>query len=153
MNLDKKFAEFANATARITGSPIAFLLCVASVALWAATGPLFKFSETWQLVINTGTTIITFLMVFLIQNTQNRDSGAIQAKLDDIILMSGAENEFIGIEKLTDKELTALRERCAERAKGHADIHAKVSAEVEKRSAKGKGRSGGKARGAARKAA
>src|SRR3954451_10956025 len=125
--MDRLFAKFANATARITGSPAAFLVCVLLVLVWAATGPVFKFSETWQLVINTGTTIITFLMVFLIQNTQNRDSAAIQAKLDDIILMSGAENEFIGIERLTDRELEALRERCAERAKGHAEIHQRVS--------------------------
>src|SRR5437868_12452572 len=104
-HMDKLFARFANATARITGSPIAFLLCVASVLTWAATGPLFKFSETWQLVINTGTTIITFLMVFLIQNTQNRDGAAIQTKLDELIRASDAEDEFMGIEKLTDREL------------------------------------------------
>ena len=153
MDIEKTFGEVANKTSKAAGNPWTFGACVLLVLVWAASGPVFKFSETWQLVINTGTTIITFLMVFLIQNTQNRDSGAIQAKLDDIILMSGAENEFIGIEKLTDKELTALRERCAERAKGHADIHAKVSAEVEKRTGKGKGRAGGKARGTARKAA
>ena len=133
MPLDKTFAVFANKTAQITGSPWAFLACLALVIGWAASGPVFGFSETWQLVINTGTTIITFLMVFLIQNTQNRDGAAIQAKLDDLILMSGAENEFIGIEKLTDRELRALRERCAARAKGHADTHEKVSAEAEKR--------------------
>ena len=123
------------------------------VAGWAATGPMFRFPQTWQLVINTGTTIVTFLMVFLIQNTQNRDGAAIQAKLDDIILMSGAENEFIGIEKLTDKELTALRDRCAERAKGHADIHARVSAEAERRAARGKGSGAGRGKGTARRAA
>jgi low affinity Fe/Cu permease len=103
--MDKLFAKFANATAKATGSPIAFLLCVTAVVIWAASGPIFKFSETWQLVINTGTTIITFLMVFLIQNTQNRDGAALQAKLDELILASTAENQFIGIEKLTDKEL------------------------------------------------
>jgi low affinity Fe/Cu permease len=136
MSIEKTFAGFANAISRAAGSPWSFCACLALVFGWAATGPAFGFSETWQLVINTGTTIITFLMVFLIQNTQNRDSAAIQAKLDDIILMSGAENEFVGIERLTDKELAALRERCLERAKGHADLHKRVSAEAERRAAK-----------------
>jgi low affinity Fe/Cu permease len=89
---------------------------VAAVLLWAISGPLFGFSETWQLVINTGTTIVTFLMVFLIQNTQNRDSAAIQAKLDEIILFSDAENDFVGIERLTDKELEELHARCEKAA-------------------------------------
>jgi low affinity Fe/Cu permease len=142
MDIEKTFATFANKTSQATGSPWAFIACLAMVLGWAASGPVFQFSETWQLVINTGTTIITFLMVFLIQNTQNRDSAAIQAKLDDIILMSGAENEFIGIEKLTDKELTALRDRCLERAQGHAELHEKMSAEVEKRAGKRKGAAG-----------
>ncbi|MBC7667021.1 MAG: low affinity iron permease family protein, partial [Gemmatimonadaceae bacterium] len=84
--MDKLFAKFANATAKITGSPPAFLICVLMVLVWAASGPLFKFSETWQLVINTGTTIITFLMVSLIQNIQNRDGTAVQTKLDELIL-------------------------------------------------------------------
>ena len=114
--MDRLFAQFANATARITGSPAAFLLCVLSVLVWAATGPVFHYSETWQLVINTGTTIVTFLMVFLIQNTQNRDGAAIQIKLDELILTSKAENDFIGIERLTDHELEALRARCAKAA-------------------------------------
>ena len=101
------------------------------------TGPVFEFSETWQLVINTGTTIVTFLMVFLIQNTQNRDGAAIQAKLDELILTSEAENAFIGIEKLTDKELEALIARCEARAKAHESAHQRVHAEVERR---GKGK-------------
>ena len=111
--MDRLFAQFANATARITGSPAAFLLCVLSVLVWAATGPVFHYSETWQLVINTGTTIVTFLMVFLIQNTQNRDGAAIQTKLDELIRSSDAEDEFMGIEKLTDKELDLLHDKCA----------------------------------------
>jgi len=110
--MEKLFAKFANATSRVTGSPQAFLVCVAAVLIWAASGPIFKFSETWQLVINTGTTIITFLMVFLIQNTQNRDSLAIQTKLDELIRASDAEDEFMGIEKLTDKQLDALHAKC-----------------------------------------
>ena len=121
--MDKFFAKFANATARITGSPAAFLVCVALVLVWAATGPLFKFSETWQLVINTGTTIVTFLMVFLIQNTQNRDGAALQTKLDELIRSSAAEDEFMGIEKLTDKELDELHSRCTAAAnKAHSAL-------------------------------
>jgi len=110
--MERMFEKFANATAKAAGSSIAFLLCVAAVIIWAVSGPFFGFSETWQLVINTGTTIVTFLMVFLIQNTQNRDSEALQTKLDELIRSSAAGNEFIGIEKLTDKELDALQEKC-----------------------------------------
>jgi len=115
--MERLFAKFANATARATGSPFAFLICVGAVLAWAATGPLFKFSETWQLVINTGTTIITFLMVFLIQNTQNRDTLAIQLKLSELVLaMKGAENKFAAIEDLTDDELKALHDDCRARS-------------------------------------
>ncbi|MFO1013487.1 MAG: low affinity iron permease family protein [Caulobacteraceae bacterium] len=134
--MDKLFAKFANVVAKATGSPPAFILCVLAVVVWAASGPVFKFSETWQLVINTGTTIITFLMVFLIQNTQNRDSAAIQAKLDDLILTSEADNGFVGIEKLADKELEALRDRCEKAAKGHTELFEKASEEIASRKAK-----------------
>src|SRR4051812_49330120 len=130
MSVEKAFAGFANRTAHYTGSPWAFLACVVLVVGWAASGPLFGFSETWQLVINTGTTIVTFLMVFLIQNTQNRDGAAIQAKLDELILTSQAENSFIGIEKLTDRELEALRDQCAKRARTHNDISSKADEEL-----------------------
>ncbi|MGO4622951.1 low affinity iron permease family protein [Ensifer sp. 2YAB10] len=115
--MDRIFARFATAIAHATGSPLAFLLCVVAVLMWALSGPLFGFSETWQLVINTGTTIVTFLMVFLIQNTQNRDGAALQAKLDEIILFTDAENDFVGIEKLTDKELEELHARCEKAAR------------------------------------
>jgi low affinity Fe/Cu permease len=138
MDLDHKFAAFANRIASISGSPWAFGACLAMVFGWAATGPMFAFSETWQLVINTGTTIVTFLMVFLIQNTQNRDGAAIQAKLDELILSSKAENVFIGIEKLTDKELAELRDRCQRRAQQHSELHERVSAEVERREKRGR---------------
>ena len=133
--MDKLFAKFANATARATGSPVAFLLCVASVLIWAASGPVFKFSETWQLVINTGTTIITFLMVFLIQNTQNRDGAAVQTKLDELIRASDALDEFMGIEKLTDRELEALHARCQKDAERSAKIAARAQAERTSRQA------------------
>jgi low affinity Fe/Cu permease len=115
--MERLFAKFANATARITGSPVAFLVCVAAVLLWAASGPVFHFSETWQLVINTGTTIVTFLMVFLIQNTQNRDGAALQTKLDELIRSSQAENRFMGIEKMTDSELEELHQHCEKEAR------------------------------------
>jgi low affinity Fe/Cu permease len=116
MDFSRLFGRFATKTAKATGSPWAFILCIIVVVVWAVSGPVFHYSDTWQLVINTGTTIITFLMVFLIQNTQNRDGAAIQAKLDDLILTSRADNEFIGIENLTDAELDALRKRCADAA-------------------------------------
>jgi low affinity Fe/Cu permease len=94
-----------------------FALCVLIVLVWAVSGPFFGFSDTWQLVINTGTTIVTFLMVFLIQNTQNRDGAAIQAKLDELIRTSAAGNAFIGIEHLTEEELDRIRATCEERAR------------------------------------
>ena len=138
--MDKLFAKFANVTAKATGSPAAFLICVALVLLWAVTGPVFKFSETWQLVINTGTTIITFLMVFLIQNTQNRDGLALQTKLDELIRASTtAEDDFMGIEKLTDKELEAMHTRCKAQADQHMRAFERVKAEKDAREAKQKG--------------
>jgi low affinity Fe/Cu permease len=106
------FSSIASATSRWTGRASAFLLCCLVVVVWAASGPMFHYSDTWQLVINTGTTIVTFLMVFLIQNTQNRDNAAVQAKLDELIRASKAKNEFIGIEHLSDAELDAILEDC-----------------------------------------
>ena len=110
MDAMKRFTRLATAVARAAGRPQTFALCLVLVAVWGATGPLFRFSDTWQLVINTGTTIVTFLMVFLIQNAQNRDASAIQAKLDELIRAGArARNEFIGIEHLSESELVALR--------------------------------------------
>jgi low affinity Fe/Cu permease len=107
------FGLFAQAISHITGRPSTFLLALLVVAVWGVTGPIFDYSDTWQLVINTGTTIVTFLMVFLIQNTQNRDTLAIQLKLAELILaMKGAPNKFALIEDLTDEELEALHEEC-----------------------------------------
>jgi low affinity Fe/Cu permease len=103
------FRQFAHDTSHLVGSPGAFMLALAVILVWAFTGPLFHFSDTWQLVINTGTTIVTFLMVFLIQNTQNRDARAIHLKLDEIIRsIRPAENKMIDIEKLSDEELDEL---------------------------------------------
>lgn len=116
---EKQFTRAANAVAYLTGLPLTFVLCVAVVVAWAASGPIFDFSDTWQLIINTGTTIITFLMVFLIQNTQNRDGAAIQAKLDELIRVSQGHNHFIGIEHLTESEVEEIRRKCEEAAKRH----------------------------------
>jgi low affinity Fe/Cu permease len=117
MNFSKTFNAISSRVAHATGRPVTFAVCVGIVLVWAATGPIFGFSDTWQLIINTGTTIVTFLMVFLIQNTQNRDGAAIQAKLDELIRASAAQNRYIGIEHLTEEELDELRERCATRAR------------------------------------
>jgi low affinity Fe/Cu permease len=115
--LQEWFGRFAQETARFTGRPATFLLAVAVVLAWAVTGPLFGYSDTWQLVINTGTTIVTFLMVFLIQNTQNRDTMALQLKLTELVLaMREAENRFATIEDLSDEELQALHDECRTRA-------------------------------------
>jgi low affinity Fe/Cu permease len=133
VDFNKLFSRFAGLVAHATGTPIAFALCLLVVVAWGVTGPLFGFSDTWQLVINTGTTIVTFLMVFLIQNTQNRDGAAIQIKLDELILTSKAENEFIGIEKLTDQELEVLRERCAHAASKTQSLAERAGAELHAR--------------------
>ena len=114
--IEKAFSNVATACARAAGRPSAFLLCCIIVIVWAVTGPLFGFSDTWQLVINTGTTIVTFLMVFVIQNTQSRDGAAIQAKLDVIIRSSAAQNLYVGIENLTIDEVEKIRSRCEARA-------------------------------------
>ncbi len=110
MSTDKLFAHLAGRVSHWAGSPAVFIAALILVLAWAVSGPVFNFSDTWELVINTGTTIVTFLMVFLIQNTQNRDSAAMHAKLDELIRVGLARNRFIGIEQLTDKELQTIRE-------------------------------------------
>jgi low affinity Fe/Cu permease len=114
--LGKMFGDIANRTSQAAGRASTFMIAAGIVIVWAVTGPLFNYSDTWQLVINTGTTIITFLMVFLIQNSQNRDSAAIQVKLDELIRVSSAQNSFVGIEHLTDEELEDIRTKCERRA-------------------------------------
>jgi len=104
-----RFDRMAKWVATLSGRPVTFLLAVAVVIVWAITGPLFKYSDTWQLVINTGTTVVTFLMVFLIQNTQNRDSVAMQVKLDELIrAMKGAHTALLDLEELNDEELSHI---------------------------------------------
>lgn len=123
------FARMAHETSRLAGKPGAFLACVTLVLLWALSGPFFAFSDTWQLVINTSTTIVTFLMVFLIQNTQNRDSLAFQIKLSELVIaMKGAPNYVASIENLSDEELERLHRECDEHAKlAHATLTARRS--------------------------
>jgi len=110
------FSELAGWASHATGRAPAFAMAVAVIVIWAVSGPMFGFSDTWQLVINTGTTIVTFLMVFLIQNSQNRDSAAIQVKLDELIRTGQVRNAFVGIEHLTDEELDELRRKTEARA-------------------------------------
>jgi low affinity Fe/Cu permease len=112
--ISRWFTSLASATSKAAGRPATFALCCLTVVVWAVTGPMFHYSDTWQLVINTGTTIVTFLMVFLIQNTQNRDGAALQAKLDELIRANrDARNAYMGIEKLGERELEGMREQCA----------------------------------------
>jgi low affinity Fe/Cu permease len=117
--MEKLFTKIASGVAHASGKPVTFIVCCLVILVWAVTGPLFGFSDTWQLIINTGTTIITFLMVFLIQNTQNRDGAAIQAKLDELIRVTEAKNAFIGIEHLTEQEVEQYRVLCEKAAKAH----------------------------------
>ena len=109
----------------ITGRPATFMIALGIIVVWSVTGPLFGFSDTWQLVINTGTTIVTFLMVFLIQNTQNRDTEALQIKLDELIrAVKGARNEFLDLEELDEKHLDVIRKQyldLAEHARQHIE--------------------------------
>jgi low affinity Fe/Cu permease len=120
--MSELFSRFSHIVSHLAGRPVTFVLAVTLVVVWAVTGPLFGFSETWQLVINTATTIITFLMVFVLQNSQNRDGEALQAKLDELIYsVKGADNRFVQAEKLTDAELHALREKLSKHMEATSD--------------------------------
>jgi low affinity Fe/Cu permease len=115
--LNHLFSELACKTAHFAGKPAAFLVATLAVVIWALTGPMFGYSDTWQLVINTSTTIVTFLMVFLIQHTQNRDTMAVQLKLSELIIaVKGAENKLAAAEDMTEEELEQLHEEYRERA-------------------------------------
>jgi low affinity Fe/Cu permease len=118
------FSSFAKQTARASGRPSAFMLAGGVIVAWIATGPLFDYSDTWQLVINTGTTIVTFLMVFLIQNTQNRDSEAVQIKLDELLRVAlGAHNALLDLEELEERDLDKIRQ-------GYSDLAKKAREEL-----------------------
>jgi len=112
------FNWFATKTSTAAGQPFTFVIAVLIILIWAVTGPMFAYSDTWQLIINTGTTIVTFLMVFLIQNSQNRDGAAMQAKLDELLrAVDKAREQFIGIEHLTDQQIELVRAALEKHAK------------------------------------
>ena len=114
-----RFTRFAKATSRVTGRPVAFILAVGVILTWLVTGPVFRYSDTWQLVINTGTTVVTFLMVFLIQNTQYRDAEAVQVKLDELLrATAGPHNALLDLEELEARELDQILAGYARLAEG-----------------------------------
>jgi low affinity Fe/Cu permease len=143
MRSSETFTHFAKWTAHAAGQPVTFAVAAGVLVVWALTGPIFHFNDSWQLVINTGTTIITFLMVFLIQNTQNRDAVAVHLKLDELIrAMHGARNRLMDLEDLTEEELEALRSRyvkLAEHAKATMESRRRTAGEA-RQSEKGSGR-------------
>ena len=149
MNIADSFNRFAKWTARTAGHPSTFGVAVAVIVIWAITGPIFGFSDSWQLVINTGTTIVTFLMVFLIQNTQNRDSTAMQIKLDELIrAVRGAHNELVDLEDMTEEELEQMKAhytRLAERARARLRKRTREAEEGKDQAETGKTRGSGKA--------
>jgi len=120
--MDRFFEMIASRISAAAGRPLAFIVAFLIIVVWGVSGPIFDWSDTWQLVINTGTTIVTFLMVFLIQNAQNRDAAAIQAKLDELIRSGRGRNEFIGIEHLSERELIGIRQ-ALERIAGDQAAH------------------------------
>ena len=132
------FRQFAHSVAHATGSPVAFVSAVVIILAWAITGPIFHFSDTWQLIINTGTTIITFLMVFLIQNTQNRDSQVVQLKLNELIrALASARNDLVDLEELSDEELNRLQEQFAAFHRKAVDVRARRKKATEPRPMRG----------------
>ena len=144
MNVNDLFHKFAVKTSAVVGSPWTFALAIVIIVAWGVSGPAFGFSDTWQLVINTGTTIITFLMVFLIQNTQNRDARAIHLKLDELIrAVQGARDELIDLEDLSEDELKNLQQEVHRMRQRYGDsmrhVHRAVEQELEERGAEKRG--------------
>jgi low affinity Fe/Cu permease len=133
MYKESTFNRFSKGTARATGHPASFVIALVLIIAWGVTGPMFHFSDTWQLVINTSTTIVTFLMVFLIQSTQNRDSAAVQLKLDELIrCFEGAHNSLLDLEELSEQELDHIRKRYAQLAEEARDILRRGGADTDK---------------------
>lgn len=131
-SLNEAFRRFSAFASNVVGSPWAFLTAFLVVVIWAVSGPVFRFSDTWQLVINTGTTIITFLMVFLIQNTQNRDARAIHLKLDELLrTMKGARTSMVDLENLSDEELARLQEEFKRLREQHNALASNLEETVE----------------------
>ena len=131
--MNELFRKFAHTTSEAVGSSAAFLVALAAIVVWVMLGPYFRYSDTWQLVINTATTIVTFLMVFLIQNTQNRDAKAIHLKLDELIRsVAGARNRLVDLENLSDEELVRLQQEFQRLREGSSDERV-VKSETEKR--------------------
>jgi low affinity Fe/Cu permease len=149
MSIANSFNHFAKWTSHAAGHPSTFGIALGVILIWAVTGPIFRFSDTWQLFINTGTTIITFLMVFLIQNTQNRDAAAMQIKLDELIrALQGAHNDLVDLEDLGDQELEQMKAhytRLAERARTQLRKQPRGSEDDEDQAETGKSRGSGKA--------
>lgn len=122
--MEKFFTRIASAVAMAAGRPLTFMLALSVIVVWGVTGPIFAWSDTWQLIINTGTTIITFLMVFLIQNSQNRDAASMQAKLDELLrAVEAAREQFIGIEHLTEDRIEKIRSALEEEVNGNGNKH------------------------------
>jgi low affinity Fe/Cu permease len=131
--MDRFFTLLATRIATASGQPQCFVLCLFLILLWAVTGPYFDYSDTWQLVVNTATTVVTFLMVFLIQNSQNRDAAAMQAKLDELIRsLDKAREQFIGIEHLTDTEIAQIRDALEREVSGAQDKQATADDSVDR---------------------
>jgi low affinity Fe/Cu permease len=121
--MTEKFAHLANWVAVMSGHPAVFIFAILTVVAWMVTGPVFSYSDTWQLVMNTWTNVATFLMVFLIQNSQNRDSSSLQAKIDELIRTSAARNSFVGIENLTPEEIESIRKNVETLARKRYETH------------------------------